>query len=193
MSTDRTTKGRLLVATPPLDDPHFDRTVVFVLEHNDQGAIGLVLNRRDETYRDIDSLASEIDTLAAWGSLLDEPGGLYWGGPVGGDSLIALASATVGTGDGWGAVTESVGTVDLTVSPGEVGASIARLRVFRGYSGWSEGQLEAELGAGAWMVFDHEPADLFTSSPDDLWRTVVRRQGGTTSWFANAPDDLSAN
>ncbi len=181
------------MATPPLDDPNFDRTVVFMLEHDEQGAIGVVLNRPDETFRDVEALASGIDTLASWVPLLDAPGGLHWGGPVGGDSLIALAEAEVGTGDGWGAVTATVGTVDLTVQPDEVGASITHLRVFRGYSGWSEGQLDAELDAGAWMVFDHRTDDLFTAEPDELWRTVVRRQGGTTSWFANAPDDLSAN
>ena len=55
---DRSTRGRLLVATPPLEDPNFDRTVVFMLEHNDEGAIGVVLNRFDDVFRTLDALAS---------------------------------------------------------------------------------------------------------------------------------------
>jgi putative transcriptional regulator len=182
-----------LVATPPLEDPNFDRTVVFMLEHNDEGAIGVVLNRFDEVFRTLDALASGIDSLTSWEPLLAPPARLHAGGPVGGDSLIALAAATVGTGTGWGGVTSDIGTVDLTVPPDEVGASLHQVRVFRGYSGWSPGQLEGELDVGAWMVFDALPTDVFTAEPSALWRTVVRRQGGTTAWFADAPDDLSAN
>jgi putative transcriptional regulator len=190
---DRATRGRLLVATPPLEDPNFDRTVVFMLEHNDEGAIGVVLNRFDEVFRTLDALASGIDALASWEPLLAPPARLHTGGPVGGDSLIALAAATVGTGSGWGGVTSDIGTVDLTVPPDEVGAALHQVRVFRGYSGGGAGQLEGELDAGAWMVFDALPTDVFTAEPSSLWRTVVRRQGGTTAWFADAPDDLSAN
>ena len=70
---------------------------------------------------------------------------------------------------------------------------VLALRVFRGYSGWGPGQLDSELVEGAWMVFPAEPDDVFCANPDDLWRTVVRRQGGKVAWLANAPDDLSSN
>ena len=67
------------------------------------------------------------------------------------------------------------------------------MRVFRGYAGWGPGQLEGEIMAGAWLVFDAEPDDVFATQPEQLWRTVLRRQGGRLGWLANAPDDLSAN
>jgi putative transcriptional regulator len=74
-----------------------------------------------------------------------------------------------------------------------MGAMFDQVRVFRGYSGWAAGQLEAELDDGAWMVFDALVEDVFCADPVGLWRRVLRRQGGQVAWLANAPDDLSAN
>lgn len=193
VNAPRSTKGRLLVATPPLDDPNFDRTVVFMIEHTADGAIGVVLNRFDDFTPGLEVLAVGIDTMDAWLPLLATPARLHSGGPVGDDSLIALAVSTSPTAPGWGLVGGSVGTVDLTTRPGDMGATFDRVRIFRGYSGWASGQLEAELDAGAWMVFDARADDVFSSEPTELWRTVLRRQGGRIAWFATSPDDLAAN
>lgn len=185
------------MATPPLDDPNFDRTVVFMIEHTSDGAIGVVLNRFDDFTPGLEVLAVGIDTMDAWLPLLAAPARLHAGGPVGDDSLIALAMSSSPTASGWGLVSGlvggSVGTVDLTTRPGDMGATFDRVRIFRGYSGWSAGQLEAELDAGAWMVFDASTDDVFSIAPTDLWRTVIRRQGGRIAWFADSPDDLAAN
>lgn len=194
-SSGSSARGKLLVATPPLDDPNFDRTVVYVLEHTDDGAVGVVLNRADEPAFE---LADEfdLDDLDAWTELLAPPAHIFLGGPVGDDSLIALAETdreSPRSDDAWGELTSTLGTVDLSVAPVDVAASLRRVRIFRGYAGWSPGQLEAELQVGAWMVFDTESDDLFTPEPADLWRRVVRRQGGRLAWIADAPDDLSAN
>ena len=86
-----------------------------------------------------------------------------------------------------------IGTVDLAMSPDEVATSFSHLRIYRGYAGWGPGQLDAEIDMGAWMVFDAGSDDVFTGEPSELWRSVLRRQGGRTAWIANAPDDLSAN
>jgi putative transcriptional regulator len=67
------------------------------------------------------------------------------------------------------------------------------VRIFRGYAGWGPGQLEGEIESGAWLVLDAEPDDVFAAEPDELWRSVLRRQGGRLAWLASAPDDLSAN
>ncbi len=181
-----------MVATPPLGDPNFDRTVVYMLEHGETGAVGVILNRADEPAA---ALAEEFDLadLAAWEDLLAPPACIFVGGPVGDDSLIALAEGSGRSQEAWGPLTSSLGTVDLSLSPAEVAVRLDRVRIFRGYAGWAPGQLEAELRAGAWMVFDAFEDDLFTDHPDDLWRTVVRRQGGRLAWIADAPDDLSAN
>jgi putative transcriptional regulator len=199
-----TTRGRLLVATPPLGDPNFDRTVIYVLEHSSVGAVGLVLNRTggiggraESTIREIPTALDDVDAtltvLEAWQPLLAPPRRMFVGGPVGDDSLIALAAGVGRSSETWGALTGSIGTVDLTVAPDEAAEQIERVRIFRGYSGWGPGQLDAELDEGAWMVFDAEDDDMFTDRPDLLWRAVVRRQGGRLAWIADAPDDITAN
>lgn len=180
------------MATPPLGDPNFDRTVVYMLEHTDSGAVGVVLNRADEPTA---VLAEEFDLadLTAWEDLLAPPARLFVGGPVGDDSLIAVAEGSGPSPEAWGPISGSLGTVDLSVPPSEVAHQLDRVRIFRGYAGWAPGQLEAEIEVGAWMVFDADDDDLFTARPADLWRTVVRRQGGRLVWIADAPDDISAN
>jgi putative transcriptional regulator len=182
------TKGRLLVATPPLADPNFDRTVVFVIEHHDDGALGVVLNRP----------SGEIlaEPLERWGELQTAPGGVYAGGPVETDALIALARVRGPLDDGdehLSPLTSAIASADLGTDPQLMAAAIEGLRVFRGYAGWGPGQLEGEIDAGAWLVVEADPADVFTSDPNGLWRAVLRRQPGRVAWLADAPDDLSWN
>lgn len=179
------------MATPPLGDPNFDRTVVYMLDHTEIGAVGVVLNRIDDGDADLDEF--DIAPLAAWLPLLAPPASVFAGGPVGEDSLIAVAAGTGAHPEAWGALTESVGTVDLALAPDEVAERIDRVRIYRGYAGWGPGQLDAEIAVGGWMVFDAEDDDVFTDAPGDLWRRVLRRQGGRLAWIAGAPDDLSAN
>ncbi len=198
------------MATPPLDDPNFDRTVVYLLEHHDLGAVGVVLNRPGAP---IDLLRSPGDdfpgddfpgdddvdvearrrSINSWLDIVSAPKSIFVGGPVAEGSLIAVARGQRRNDAGWGPVTDSLGTVDLSWMPSEVAENIDALRMFQGYSGWAPGQLEAEISAGGWMVFDTEPDDVFTETPDTLWRDVVRRQGGALRWIADSPDDLSAN
>ena len=178
-------KGMLLVATPPLADPNFDRTVVYMLEHTDSGAVGVVLNR---------PLGEEPpDELHAWTDYLVEPSSLFQGGPVELDALIALARLRGPIEGAWSQVADGLGSIDLLLDPSQVADGVLALRVFRGYSGWGPSQLDSELVEGAWMVFSAQLGDVFTAEPEDLWRAVVRRQGGKVAWLANAPDDLSAN
>ena len=181
------TKGRLLLATPPLEDPNFDRTVIYVLEHHDEGALGLVLNRPSPEELD--------EPLDAWAELQSNPSLVFVGGPVDPDALIALARTTVPLDEPdehLAPLTGDLASADLAADPATV-PSITALRVFRGYSGWGPGQLEDEIEAGAWLVLDPDPSDVFTSEPDELWRAVLRRQPGRLAWLADAPDDLEAN
>jgi len=173
------------VATPPLADPNFDRTVVYVLEHTDDGAVGVVLNR--PLYEPIP------DQLRPWERLLSEPATLHQGGPVDESALIALAQLTGPIEGAWSLVADAMGSIDLLLDPDEVATNVTALRVFQGYSGWAPQQLDEELAVGAWMVLTAEPGDVFGPHPDNLWRDVLRRQGGRVAWLANAPDDLSAN
>lgn len=182
------TKGRLLVATPPLGDPNFDRTVVFVLEHHDDGAVGVVINRPS-----IEALDEPLDR---WIDLQSAPSSVFNGGPVEVNALIALAEtkAPMDEGDEYlSPITTTIASADLTADPALVAAEVLGVRVFRGYAGWGPGQLEGEIEAGAWMVLDSEPGDVFSNEPDELWRTVLRRQPGRLSWLADVPDDLAWN
>jgi putative transcriptional regulator len=182
------TKGRLLVATPPLADPNFDRTVVYMLEHHDEGALGVVINRPTE-----EALSDPLDR---WDDLQARPAAVFSGGPVEPEALIALAfakEAVTEATEELSPVSGQVASADLTTDPALVAAQIDAVRVFRGYAGWGPGQLEGEIEAGAWLVLDAEPGDVFAAEPDDLWRAVLRRQGGRLAWLADAPDDLSAN
>lgn len=178
-------KGRLLVATPPLVDPNFDRSVVLLLEHGDDGALGIVLNRPSDT-----ALES---VLPEWYQHASEPGVVFSGGPVAPEAVIALARGGTDATDGWVTVLGPVGTVDIGRDPDELGLQLDALRVFVGYAGWSPGQLESELEQDAWFVVRTESGDPFSPNPDRLWHEVLRRQRGRLAMFANYPEDPTEN
>ncbi len=178
--------GRLLVATPSLRDPNFERTVVLLLDHGPDGALGLVLNRPSGT--------AVGDPLPQWGARAAEPAVVFVGGPVQPDSAIGLArSERAEAASGWQPLFDRLGTLDLGRAPGEIDAAIDALRVFAGYSGWGSGQLETEIEAGAWFVVDAAPGDALGAEPLGLWRRVLKRQKGLVSAIANFPPDLSVN
>jgi putative transcriptional regulator len=179
-------RGRLLVAAPTLYDPNFFRSVVLVLEHGDEGALGVVLNRPSET--------AVGETLPDWTGLASDPGVVFVGGPVSPDAAIGVARA--GTSDqteGWAPLFGHLGTVDLGRAPLELPVEVQNLRVFAGYAGWGEAQLDGELDEGGWFVVDAAPDDVFTSEPAGLWASVLRRQGGRLAMFATAPPHPSLN
>jgi putative transcriptional regulator len=178
--------GRLLVATPALDDPTFERAVVLVLDHDDDGALGIVLNR-----------ASSIpvsESLGAWEDLAARPAVVFGGGPVEPTAVVALGHNAVGVApDGWTPVLDGVRLVDLEADPALAAADLQAVRVFAGYAGWAPGQLETEIDLGAWFTLDADPGDVFTPDPDGLWRAVLRRQRGELALFATYPDDPTSN
>lgn len=180
-----TLKGRLLVASPALRDPNFDRTVVLLLEHTEDGALGVVLNR-----------PSQLDlseALPEWGGLAIEPQVVFVGGPVQTGSLIGLAAAwTDGQVEGWTPLIGRLGAVDLE-HPDALAPGIGEVRIFSGYAGWASGQLESELEVGAWFVLDAAPDDALSPEPERLWRTVLRRQGGRLALMASYPENPDWN
>lgn len=184
--TSPTLTGRLLVATPILGDPNFDRTVVLLLEHGEEGAVGLVLNRPSET--------DVADPLPEWDGVAAAPSVIFVGGPVAQSAVIGLARCGAGgAATGWRPLGGGVGIVDLGDGPADVVAPIEDLRLFAGYAGWGDGQLEAEIDAGAWWVVAAAPSDALSPAPELLWSTVLRRQRGRIAMHAWFPADPSTN
>lgn len=179
-------QGRLLVATPVIGDPNFDRTVVLVLEHGDQGALGLVLNRPTDV--------AVLDPLPEWEDLAASPPVVFVGGPVEQGAAIGLARvSSPGEASGWSQILGPIGTLDLSRRPDEMSPAIEQVRIFAGYAGWSPGQVEAELEAEAWLVLDALPDDVLAADPADLWSAVLRRQGGELAMLSGYPPDPSLN
>lgn len=179
------TAGQLLVATPLLGDPNFDRTVVLMLEHNDEGALGVVLNRPSDL--------PVGDILPDWAALASAPGEVFHGGPVSTDSALALVRTSGAAVIGVRQLPHEVGVVDLDTPTQLVQDAVTEMRVFAGYAGWGAGQLEGEIDEGAWFVVDTLPDDAFTSDPDTLWRRVLRRQPHPLSLVASFPRDPALN
>ncbi len=174
---DESLRGKLLIASPQLAD-YFRRTVVLIVEHSEDGAMGIVLNRRTDA-----EVKEVVPTLAP---MTDDDDVIHAGGPVEPDTVIALGDFE--DPDEAGAhVTGSIGVLD----PDRPEPALRRLRVFAGYAGWAPGQLDAEMEQDAWIVTTAEPDDLF--SPDDLWRRVVQRKGGEFVLMTTMPLDPKLN
>ncbi len=176
--------GRLLVATPLIGDPTFERTVVLVLAHGPDGAFGVVLNRPSDTR--VEEVAPE------WAGLAEAPGVVFVGGPVGRDAVLGLGRSDdlVPEGD---LLVGGCTTVDLHRPPDDPSLRWRAVRLYAGSAGWAAGQLDDEIEEGAWWVADAAFDDLLTADPDALWARVLRRQRGEVAWFANHPRDPSAN
>ncbi|MEE8337501.1 MAG: YqgE/AlgH family protein [Dehalococcoidia bacterium] len=198
--------GKLLVATPLLTDPNFDRTVIFMCAHEDEGAFGVVINRPTES--------DVIDHVPDWHRLAASPAVIYAGGPVDLEGAIALGRVAedraqlaggeadgeagseggIETLEGWTAVTSQLGFVDVSRSPEQFAAAgLEQMRLFSGHAGWGADQLAAEIEEEAWFVVDAEPGDPFTREPERLWSEVLRRQPGRLAIFADYPRDVSVN
>ncbi len=182
--------GRLLVATPRLADPNFERTVVLVLDHDENGSLGVVLNRPSPVPTD--------EVLPGWGDLAAVPDVLFRGGPVSTDSALGVAELRDGQDPagypvGFRRLFDGMGIVDLDTPTELLGAAIASLRVFAGYAGWGEGQLVAEIEEGSWYVLPLDSGDVFAAEPEGLWSRVLRRQPGELAWVSTRPADPSMN
>lgn len=182
------TAGRLLVATPLLTDPNFERTVIFVCFHDANGAFGLVLNRPVG--------APAADLLPEWEESITAPGELQYGGPVERSSFLGLGYIPGPHEDGlewWTPIARGVGLVNLAADVEEAADSLEALRIYHGYAGWGGGQLDAEIGEDSWFVVDVDPGDPFTERPERLWNDVLARQRGALSIYGTYPLDHRVN
>ena len=172
--------GKLLIAAPALHDPNFERTVVLVAEHSDEGALGLVLNRPS----DVD-LREGAPDLA---SLVEEGDRIFLGGPVEPSGVLVLAEFE----DVQEAAGVALGDIGF-VGPEPPLSGIGRARAFAGHAGWAAGQLDAEVAAEGWIIEPAIAADVFCVDPDALWSTVLRRKGGRDALLTRMPLDPRVN
>ncbi|MGI9648440.1 MAG: YqgE/AlgH family protein [Acidimicrobiia bacterium] len=168
--------GRLLVASPHLLDPNFFRSVVLILEHDEQGAVGVVINQPSTSGLD--------GELPEWAGLLAEPPVVFVGGPVQPEAAVGLADGVEGS------PVAGVGLVDLSAPPGELSVPV---RIYAGYAGWGPGQLEDELREGGWIVAAAQAGDVFAETPGALWSSILKRQPGVTALLASFPLDPGLN
>lgn len=170
-------QGQLLIAAPSLFD-YFRRTVVLVIEHSPDGAMGVILNRESESL-----VADAVPQLAEYASNEEL---VRIGGPVSPQSVVAIGEFG-DIGEAGAAVVGSLGTLD----PAARNDSLRRIRVFAGYAGWAPGQLDGELEEEAWVVLPAEPDDPFTDG--DIWSVALRRKGGNYRLLSTMPADPSLN
>ncbi|MPZ63045.1 MAG: YqgE/AlgH family protein [Propionibacteriales bacterium] len=191
MSAADLAAGRLLVATPKLEDPHFTRAVVLMLDHDDDGSLGVVISRP--------TTVPVADVLPGWADLVSGPDVLFSGGPVSIDSALAVAVVS-GIGNdpddgpvGWRPIYPGAGLVDLDTPPELLRHAVSGMRIFAGYAGWGAGQLEGEIAEGAWYVVPAQTEDLLCHDAELLWRRVLRRQPGDLAFVHTCPDDPTMN
>ena len=179
--------GMLLVATPALLDPNFVDTVVLLLDVDDDGALGVVLNRP--------SGVPVSEVLGGWGEVVVEPEVLFQGGPVStqGALAVAMLRADDDVPVGFRAVDGRLGLVDLDTPLELLEGSLEGLRIFAGYAGWGAEQLAGEIEEGSWYVVPAQLPDVFRVDSRDLWRDVLRRQPGELAWHSTRPFDPDLN
>lgn len=178
-------KGQLLLDGGMLTGSFFHRTVVFVCQHNEEGAFGLILNRRME------HTIQDLSTEAIPEKLEQTP--IYVGGPVQPGALSFLITDTY-LGDEEIIPSVAMGhSFDRLVDLCNNYSPQRDIRIFSGYSGWSPGQLDAEIERGSWKIHPASKKLVFDHDPEDLWRHIMYQQGWESRLLADSPDDLSTN
>src|SRR5829696_5792594 len=180
-------RGRLLIAGPSLQDPNFRRTVVLIASHDDEGAMGVVLNRPTPV--------TVGDAVPRLGRLAGEEARVFAGGPVQPSSVIVLAEFEDPARAGL-VVAGDVGflpaDLDLDLDA-DLELGLRRVRVFAGHAGWGPDQLEAELEEEAWFTGDTLADEIFSPDAEGLWAAALERKGGPYTLLARLPDDPRVN
>jgi putative transcriptional regulator len=176
--------GQLLLASPALQDPNFERTVVLIGVHSEEGAMGVVLNRPSAVT--VGEAAPQLEEAVG------ESDPVYIGGPVQPSSIVFLAEFLDPSPAGL-FVLGRIGFPAPDAELEQISEATERVRVFAGFAGWGEGQLEAEIDQGDWIADQAQPEDVFTDDPQQLWSNVLTRKGGSYALLARMPPDPSVN
>lgn len=170
--------GELLICTAGAGAGFFDQSVALLLEADEAGVIGVVLNKTTPAVLD--------EILPAWADLVSVPQLLFAGGPVSPQGAICLARLADPQEEppGWRRVIGDLGLLHLNTPVELVRGAFSHLRVFAGYAGWTAGQLEGELESGLWYRSTPHWQDVFSCDPHLLWRQVLRRQRGARAMMS---------
>src|SRR5687768_16486258 len=177
-STMDSLQGQLLIAAPRLADPNFFHTCILMVQHNDEGALGLVLNRP------LGATVAEVWTQVSDATCCIE-GVVHQGGPCEGPLMVlhgddAVGDMTVMPGV---SLTTNKGVIETLV---EEGSSAARF--FVGYAGWAAGQLEQEIDDASWLLVPAQPDHIFEET-DNLWQQL-HKQAMRTSHVSCIPPEI---
>jgi putative transcriptional regulator len=176
--------GQFLIASPAIHDPNFHRAVVFVTAHSEEGAVGLILNRRSNA-----TVGEAVPQLAP---VTDLGESVFVGGPVNPEGVAVLAEFHDPDEAGV-VVIEDIGFVALNDALEDGAPELERTRVFAGVAGWGPEQLEDELERDDWIIERADLDDIFTEDPDGLWSAILSRKGGEYELVARMPLDPSLN
>jgi putative transcriptional regulator len=176
--------GQLLVASPAMADPNFARSVIAIANHDEDGALGIILNRPSET--------EVVEAVPELEGVVDDDEVVFVGGPVQPASIVVLAEFE-DPAEAAFLVVGGIGLVSDRTGLERLGVATARRRVFAGYAGWGPGQLEQELEREDWILEAVQPQDVFDEEPGALWGRVLARKGGQFRLLARMPPDPSVN
>lgn len=181
--------GMLLVAAPGMLSDEFNRSVVLVIEHNEQLTFGVNLASRSDL--------AVFNVMPDWLPAVAKPQALYIGGPLNQQSVVGLAMTKPGVdmeeAPQLNRLANRLAHVDLRAEPGDIADLVEGMRLFAGYAEWAPGQLAEEIERGDWFVTPALPTDVIVPGRTDLWGDVMRRQQAPLPLFSTFPADLNDN
>jgi len=177
-------KGKILISTPDLTGDVFSRSVVLIIDHNSEGAFGLILNKKN------------VEVSQNIAQIFGYPVDVYEGGPVSNEKIFFIVKGTPMNEffmkiDNDYYLTEDAETIVTALIDGEL--ELQQVKVFSGYSGWSANQLESEIGQKFWTQVELVNLDYTSPNDQGLWRQIMENLGGQFLLFANTPEDISMN
>ena len=177
-------KGKILISTPDISGDIFSRSVVLIIDHNEEGAFGLILNKKNKF------ISENLNTLLGFHVEI------YEGGPVENDKVFYIVKGVPSSKFALSInkdfyLTEDSQKIINSVIDNSI--KIDEIKVFSGYSGWSAQQLESEIDKKYWTVVDVYNLDFTMKTDENLWKNVMQNLGGEFLLWANSPADVSLN
>ncbi|WP_293769459.1 YqgE/AlgH family protein [uncultured Corynebacterium sp.] len=181
--------GQLLIAAPGMNSPEFARSVILLIEHNEQVSLGVDLTTRSEV--------AVFNVLPEWLPVVAKPQALYIGGPLNQQAVLGLGMTKPGVDISeqtqLNKLAPRLAYVDMRAEPTELEDVLTGMRLFAGYAEWGPGQLHDEIEAGDWFVAPALAQDVITPGAADLWGDVMKRQPMPLPLYSTFPPNIASN